>query len=229
MSLGRSHRRGASALLAGLVTLAGFGLAGCQGGNPNSVPSNASVTGISAEWLKTTAEEWPKSDGFTSSIAYFKKGPCLIADTLPKILDVPAKLSDQGYGDFGDAGKVENAYTYQCSFWSNERYAGALTLQQAPDSEQAQAAVEEFNQPKSYGGDRENTVSTVSSRGVDIDVVRTWIPPNPQGAYTALYFDESKNALVTLNVNSLSEVDFATLTEQQVADYLTAIIVASTQ
>lgn len=229
MSPGRIPGRGTSALLAGLVTLAGFGLAGCQGGNPNSVPSNASVTGISAEWLTTTAEEWPKSNGYKSSIAYFEKGPCLIADTLPKILDVPAKLTDQGYADFGDAGKVENAYSYQCRLWSDGRYSGALTLHQAPDSEQALAAVEEFNRPKSYGGDRENTVSTVSSRGVDIDVVRTWIPPNPQGAYTALYFDEPKNALVTLEVNSLSEDDFATLTEQQVADYLTAIIVASTR
>jgi hypothetical protein len=74
---------------------------------------------------------------------------------------------------------------------------------------------------------QDNTVEEVTSGDLDLLVLTRWYPTNPQGLYQAIYHDEQADAIVSLEINSLSEEDFAALTPQDVADALVAAMASS--
>lgn len=179
-----------------------------------------SVTGVPERWRTATAEGWPSSAGHGSSAPVMSREKCLLADTPPEILGETGKFTDSGWGPFGDGA---TGYRYICNLWKPDAYAGELQLIHAASPDAAASTVEEFRTQKSSRV-QENTVTEVTSGKLDLWVLTRWYPTNPQGRYQALYHDENSDTIVTLEINSLDEKQFATLTPQQVADALVGMM-----
>ncbi|KZE90607.1 hypothetical protein [Microbacterium sp. TNHR37B] len=179
-----------------------------------------SVTGVPEPWRTTTAEGWPSSAGHQSGTPVMSRGKCLLADSPPEILDETGTFTDSGWGPFGDDA---SGYRYICSLWKPDAYAGELQLIQAASAEAVATTVEQFRTQKSSRV-QENTVTEVTSGKLDLWVLTRWYPTNPQGRYQALYHDEDSDTIVTLEINSLDEKQFATLTPQDVADALVGMM-----
>jgi hypothetical protein len=161
----------------------------------------ADVTGIPEAWLTATQEGWPSSRGYGGDVPVLSRGECLLGDE-------------------------PDGYRYVCSIWKRDVYSGDLQLLRAVSPTDAEQTVEEFRSQPSTGV-QDNTVEEVTSGDLDLLVLTRWYPTNPQGLYQAIYHDEQADAIVSLEINSLSEEDFAALTPQDVADALVAAMASS--
>ena len=217
MNNSSASRRAKAASLATAVAASLF-VAGCSGDDD----TDADVTGIPEAWLTQTAEGWPESDGYGKGMPFLAGESCLLGEA-PNPLGAEPKSTDSGWGSFGPDATASDAYLYLCNFWEKDRYAGEVRLYQAPDSQSLDELTADFSDPKSYGN--EVTTSETSSRGVTVQIVRTWIPSNPQGKVQAFYADPGVDGAVLLEVNSLSEEDFAAYTDEMVAEDLTGMLV----
>jgi hypothetical protein len=183
----------------------------------------ADVTGIPEAWLTATQEGWPSSRGYGGDVPVLSRGECLLGDETPDLLGGGAEHTDSGWGGYGDD---PDGYRYVCSIWKRDVYSGDLQLLRAVSPTDAEQTVEEFRSQPSTGV-QDNTVEEVTSGDLDLLVLTRWYPTNPQGLYQAIYHDEQADAIVSLEINSLSEEDFAALTPQDVADALVAAMASS--
>lgn len=198
------------------------GVAGCTTSTPFQAPGD---TGIPQTWLDATAEGWPLSDGYTASMPVLGRGECVAYDGRVTIAGARPKVTDVGYGAIG-RGDREHQYRYICELWNPDHYAGRFQLVKVPD----EATGDEFVTNSMDDRDTSvqiNDTTVVTSRGLDVHVLKRWYPTNPQGMYTAIYFDRQRLALVALEINSLSESDFARYTESDIAADLAAILAAA--
>lgn len=203
-----------SLILIGVAAL----VAACSGGEPSG-----DVTAVPEPWRSETAEGWPSSDAFGKSMPILSRSSCLLGEA-PDPLEAGPESTTVGWGPFGPDSKNPESYLYMCGFWERDRYAGDVRLYQAPDAATLDALVADFANRPSRGNDLSR--GEVTSRAVEVHVLRTWIPSNPQGAVEALYVDPATLSAVILEVNSLSEEDFAAYTNERAADDLTGLIVA---
>ncbi|GAB3598579.1 hypothetical protein [Microbacterium tumbae] len=190
---------------------------------PSGGADPGSVTGIPETWLAATEEGWPSSPAYGGDVPVLSREKCLLGDTVPPLPDGGAEFTDTGWGAYG--GRPEG-YRYLCGLWKPDAYSGQLQLMRASSAADAQRTVEEFRTQQSTS-EQENSVEEVTSGELDVLVLTRWYPTNPQGLYQALYFDEEQNALVSLEINSLGEEEFADLTAQEVADVLVETMAAS--
>jgi hypothetical protein len=215
-------RRPATGVLALAGTLLLLGACSADGVEP------AEVTGVPQAWLDEAGDGWVDSDGYGQSMPYLSRDDCLLGDEPPELLGVQAKFTDTGWGPFGDDAEAADSYRYVCGLWAEDRFSGELQLIAVADATAGDRMTSEFDSRTSTDV-QENEISTVTSGRLDIRVQTQWIPSNPQGSYTALYYDEAALAAVVLEVNSLDEADFAELDEQAVADALVTAMAAATE
>ncbi|MBM9468787.1 hypothetical protein [Nakamurella leprariae] len=179
------------------------------------------VTGIPVSWIERTTQGWPDSDGHGATMPVLGRGDCLLADAPPELLGRTAEITDVGWGPYGDDSASDTAFRYVCDLWAPDAYAGSLQLIKTGSDDQARETVEQFtDQPSTDVQD--NSVETVQSGELDVQVLSRWYPTNPQGEYQALYFDEAAGAIAVLEVNSLDEDQYGQLSPRQVADALVA-------
>ncbi len=203
--------------LIGVATL----LAGCSsGGEPDT-----EVTGMPQSWLTETAHGWPTSDGYGKGMPFLSRGSCLLGEA-PEVLEVRPRITDVGWGSFGPDTRADDSYLYLCHFWESGRYAGDVRLYQAADESALDALAQDFADRPSHGN--ELTFSETISHGANVSILRTWIPSNPQGKVEALYLDPVTTSAVIVEVNSLSEEDFAAYTDELAAADLMALLAAAT-
>ena len=195
-------------------------LSGCA--SAGGVDSD-SVTGIPEQWIISTEEGWPSSEGYGGNLPVLSRDDCLLTDTVPRILQGEAELTNSGWGGYGNG---QDGYRYICGLHLNDSYSGELQLMRGSEAGDAERTFEEFRDQASTA-QQENSVSSVTSGKLELLVLTRWYPTNPQGRYQALYFDEDANALVSLGINSLDEVDFEALTPQDVADVLVETMATS--
>lgn len=192
-------------------------LTGCAGNGPG--PQQHPVTGVPGPWLEKTAEGWPKSDGYGSSVPVIQQDDCLLESQVSEIAGHKPDMSNTGWGPYGDG---DEGYRYLCEFASRGNYAGEVQIMRG-DEATITDTVDDFKATESTDV-QDNSVEPVTVEGVEFLVLTRWYPTNPQGMYQALYHDENANALVTLEVNSLSEEDFESLGAEGAAkalyDYL---------
>lgn len=187
---------------------------------PSGGVDPADVDGVPESWLTATAEGWPDAPAHGGGVPVLSRGECLLTSEPPAFLGGGARLTDTGWGPFGDSA---DGYRYLCGFWKSGSYSGELQLIQASSADETALAVDEFRSQKSSDV-QDNTVEEVTSGALDMLVLTRWYPTNPKGMYQALYLDEAANAIVTLEINSLDEADFAALTPQDVADALVEVM-----
>ncbi|WP_311477972.1 hypothetical protein [uncultured Gulosibacter sp.] len=214
----RNQRRAAlafSLLLA--LPLAACSTADSEG---DPKPDLNSVTQIPESWLQQTADGWESSDGYGLEYPVLSEGECLLAEKMPRILDKRAKITNVGWGSYAND---TEGYRYICDFWRRDMYAGDLQIIQASNSADAQAAYDEFKNTPSTP-EQDNTVETVTSGNLEVLVLTRWYPTNPQGYYSALYYDEDAQALFIIEINSLSKENFDALSPQDVADLLVGLM-----
>lgn len=207
-------------LTTALILAATALLAGCTsggGGDPND------VSGIPEEWLTSTEEGWPSSKAHGGGVPVLSREPCLLTDRAPQVLDGDADFTDTGWGGYGSG---PDGYRYICNLWKRGSYAGDLQVLRPGAAGDAATTVDQFRTQKSSAV-QENSVEKVTSGQLEMLVLTRWYPTNPQGMYQALYFDEAADVLVSLEINSLDEDDFDTLTPQDVADALVETMAAA--
>lgn len=194
-------------------------LVGCSG--PSLPQPPTVVTGIPASWVQRTTEGWPESAGHDASVPVLENGDCLLTDDVPELLGRTAEVTSVGWGPFGDDSSSDTAFRYVCDLWAEDAYAGELQLIKADSAAQAQATVDEFvDQPSTDVQD--NSVATVRSGSIDVQVLSRWYPTNPQGLYRAMVHDLAASAVVVLEINSLDADQYAETSPQQIADALVA-------
>lgn len=204
--------------------------AGCSadggGDDPTPDPSTVdlSVTGVPDWWLTATEDGWPTSASYGQSAPIVDhRGECLILDEPPELLGHTPQFTNIGWGSYGSDLTATDAYRYLCGLWSPDNYAGQLQLIRTGNAENASQTVESFlDQPSTDV--QENTVTTVTSGGLTVHVLQRWHPVPEHGKYEAIYHDESLDAIVVLEVNSLDEEQFAAYSDQQAADALVRIL-----
>lgn len=203
------------------LPLAACSSGGAGGGSQDDPkPDLNSVSQIPESWLQKTADGWESSDGYGQEYPVLSEGECLLADKMPRILDKRARFTDVGWGSYADD---DDGYRYLCDFWRRDMYAGELQIIQASNSSDAQATYDDFKNTTSTS-DQDNTVDTVTSGDLEVLVLTRWYPTNPQGYYSAMYYDEDAQALFTIEINSLSKENFDALTPQDVADLLVGMM-----
>jgi hypothetical protein len=196
-------------------------LAGCSG--PSLPGRPMVVTGVPSSWVQRTTEGWPGSAGRDSTMPVLEDGDCLLTDDLPQMLGRTAEVTSVGWGPYGDDSSSDTAFRYVCDFWAEGAYAGDLQLLKADTAAQAQQILDDFtDQPSTDVQD--NTVVTVRSGDFDVQVLSRWYPTNPQGLYQAVIYDRAASAVVSLEINSLDEEQYADTSPQQVADALVATL-----
>lgn len=195
-------------------------LSACTSGDQ---PDAGSVAGIPQAWLTATADGWPSSDAHGGDIPVLTSEKCLLGDQTPQVLGGGAEFTDSGWGAYGSS---QSGYRYLCSFGKSGSFSGQLQLLRASSAAEASQTLTELRTQKSTA-QQDNSVQEVTSGQLHLVVLKRWYPTNPQGRYEALYLDDAANALVSLEVNSLSKADFAAVTPQEVADALVQTMAAN--
>lgn len=217
----RFQRRAA---LVGSLLLA-LPLAACasEESGGDAAPDLNSVSQIPESWLQQTADGWESSDGYGQQYPVLSEGDCLLADQMPRILDKRPRFTDVGWGSFASD---DDGYRYICDFWRRDLYAGELQLIQASSAADAQAVYDDFKNTTSIP-EQDDTVETVTSGDLEVLVLTRWYPTNPQGYYSAMYFDEDAQALFTIEINSLTKENFDAISPQDVADLLVGLMASA--
>ena len=96
----------------------------------------------------------------------------------------------------------------------------------ASSAAEALAAYDDFNNTTSTP-EQDNTVETVTSGNLEVLGLTRWYPTNPQGYYSAMYFDEDAQALFTIEINSLTKENFDAISPQDVADLLVGLMASA--
>jgi hypothetical protein len=223
-----SRRRGApSSQIGPALVVAGVAVLALGACSPGGVEPGE-VTGVPQAWLDDTGAGWVDSDGYGQTMPYLSSDDCLLADEPPEILGEQPEFTDTGWGPFGDDAEATDSYRYTCGLWTEDRYAGGLQLIKVADAAAGAQLTGDFDSLASTDV-QENEVTTVTSGQLELSVQTQWIPSNPQGSYTAMYYDEAALAAVVLEVNSLDETDFGAMDSQDAADALVAAMAASTE
>lgn len=206
--------------LLAVVVLVGCGDSG--GGDTEDV-EDVEVSGIPQAWLDETAEQWPDSSGFDAGITSLDAdGSCVTFEEGTTIAGAEPTTTGVGFGRLSFSSSDDD-YLYVCRIWGRGRYSGDVQLLQVSDLATAQAVASSLADDTDLPV-QENDVSVVEVAGLEISVLSRWYPTNPQGLRRAVLVDEDRSAVVSLEVNSLDEDDFAAYTDQDVAEDLVRVL-----
>ena len=166
---------------------------------------------------------YPGSEGYGEQVPVLSRADCAVIDSVPEFLGVVAGTPSTGYGHYGFGAE---SYRYVCDLWAPDKYVMVFQVLQAGGDMEGPLAIEGLlNEPSTEV--QENSATTVTSGGLEVHVQSTWYPTNPQGAFSALHYDQETESMVMVDIKSLRVEDYEATTPQQIADLLVEFIAAN--